>query len=158
MIDTYAPGPPADLGISGLCMGCKAVAHRMHGKVSVLQCQRAVEHAGSTSKTGAWRLQEKMGIPIKVGMPIRAAFIFRPKKRREGPVEGLLIGLRDFAIEKVVSHVPPVFEARWTGKNTCPHCGCEKLRIKDSLYRVVTGLYRARTTPKTGQPDENQRR
>ena len=45
-------------------------------------------------------------------------------------MERLLIGLRDFAIEKVVSHVPPVFEARWTGKNACPHCGGEKLRVK----------------------------
>ena len=59
-----------------------------------------------------------MGIPSKAGMPTRAAFIFRPKKRREGPVERLLIGLRDFAIEKVVSHVgstPKTGQAPSTG-------------------------------------------
>jgi len=55
-------------------------------------------------------------------------------------VEQFLIGLRDFAIEKVVSRTPPVFEARWTGKNTCPHCGCEKLRIKDSFWRTIRNI------------------
>ena len=81
-----------------------------------------------------------MGIPSKAGMPTRATFIFRPKKRREGPVEQFLIGLRDFAIEKVVSRTPPVFEARWTGKNTCPHCAGEKLRIKDSFWRTIRNI------------------
>ena len=57
---------------------------------------------------------------------------FPTKKIREGPVVRLFIGLRDFAIEKVVSAVPLMFEARWTGKNDCPNCGCEKLRVKDS--------------------------
>jgi len=55
-------------------------------------------------------------------------------------VERLLIGLRDFAIEKVVSHVPPVFEARWTGKNACPHCTCENLRVKDSFRREIRNI------------------
>ena len=55
-------------------------------------------------------------------------------------MERFLIGLRDFAIEKVVSHVPPVFEARWTGKNACPHCGGEKLRVKDSFWRAIRNI------------------
>ena len=55
-------------------------------------------------------------------------------------MERLLIGLRDFAIEKVVSHVPPVFEARWTGKNACPHCTCENLRVKDSFRREIRNI------------------
>ena len=55
-------------------------------------------------------------------------------------MEQFLIGLRDFAIEKVVSRMPPVFEARWTGKNTCPHCACEKLRIKDSFWRTIRNI------------------
>ena len=65
---------------------------------------------------------------------------FPTKEKREGPVERFLIGLRDFAIEKVVSHVPPVFEAKWTGKNSCPHCACEKLRIKDSFWRSIRNI------------------
>ena len=55
-------------------------------------------------------------------------------------MEQFLIGLRDFAIEKVVSRTPPVFEARWTGKNTCPHCAGEKLRIKDSFWRTIRNI------------------
>ena len=43
--------------------------------------------------------------------------LYFPTKEKKA-MEGLLIDLWDFAIEKVVSLTHPVFEARRTGKNT----------------------------------------
>ena len=33
-----------------------------------------------------------------------------------------------------------MFEARWTGKNACPHCTCENLRTKDSFWREIRNI------------------
>lgn len=63
-------------------------------------------------------------------------------------MEQFLLGIPDFAIEKVVSSVPPVFEVRWMGKSVCPTCGGEKLRIKDSFWRTI------RNIPVNGQPSK----
>ena len=48
--------------------------------------------------------------------------------------------LAGFYSRKVVSHVPPVFEIGWTGKNACPHCICERLGTKDSFWREIRNI------------------
>lgn len=55
-------------------------------------------------------------------------------------MEQLLLGVPNFAIEKVISHAPPVLEVRWTGTNACPHCGNEKLRVKDTFVRTIRNI------------------
>ena len=73
-------------------------------------------------------------------------FCFSRPKKRESPVERLLLGIPDFAIEKIVSYFPPVFDVRWDGDNICPHCGGCELRTKDTFVRSI------RNIPIHGQP------
>lgn len=72
-------------------------------------------------------------------MPPGQIVFFRPKKR-ESPVEQLLLGVPNFAIEKVISYAPPILKVRWQGKDICPHCGGERLRIKDTFQRVIRNI------------------
>lgn len=65
-------------------------------------------------------------------------------------MERLLIGLPNFAIEKIVCYSPPVLAVRWLGEAVCPHCGGRELRIKDSFVRTI------RNVPVQGKPSRLQ--
>lgn len=61
-------------------------------------------------------------------------------QRRSAPVERIILGLPDLAIQGLVSARPLVIEVAWTGNPVCPHCQSTKLRIKDSFWRFIKSI------------------
>lgn len=55
-------------------------------------------------------------------------------------MERIVIGLPEYAIQKIVSSRPLVFEVSWTGQPTCPDCAGTSVRIKDSFWRYLKNI------------------
>ncbi len=53
------------------------------------------------------------------------------------PVHQAIIELPDFKVSDPIGWYFMSFEAFYEGKPTCPHCGCDKLRKKDTFWRRV---------------------
>jgi len=49
----------------------------------------------------------------------------------------IILNLPGFEMISIDSSNPVRIQAQYTGINSCPHCGCETLRIKDSFERTV---------------------
>jgi transposase len=63
-------------------------------------------------------------------------------------VESILIGLPGYAIKKMISRSPLVFEAECTAAQACPTCGGARLWIKDSFRRDLKSV-RLHDSPST---------
>ena len=55
-------------------------------------------------------------------------------------MERIVIGLPEYAIQKVVSFRSLVMGVSWTGCPVCPVCGGKELRTKDSFWRYLRNI------------------
>jgi transposase len=53
------------------------------------------------------------------------------------PLEKTTLGLPGFVVKNVQGESPAIIEVRYEFKQSCPHCGSQELRTKDSFIRKV---------------------